>query len=249
MGRPTTDELELGRVAARQVAAELDHLGLLERLRRAGALDERLRIARDLHDGVLQGLAAAGMKLQAAVGTLDAASPEALARVHEVQQILADEQRELRAISRELKPSAAPSGTERDLAGRLREVCSRVSAQWDLAVDFHSPEPVPHVAAKLAQEACHLLHEALVNAARHGHARAARVELTPGAPGLRLVVEDDGEGFSFQGTYELEELASRKIGPLALRERVASLGGTLRLVSRREGTRLEIGLSLAAERI
>lgn len=55
--------------------------------------------------------------------------------------------------------------------------------------------------------------------------------------------------FPFQGTYELEELASRKIGPLALRERVASLGGTLRLASRREGTRLEIGLSLAAERI
>ncbi|MDW7708906.1 MAG: histidine kinase [Deferrisomatales bacterium] len=239
------DDLALGRAVARQVAAHLDQAHQVERLRRAAAWDERVRLARDLHDGVVQSLTAAALKVQAALGALGRRPEDVEARLREVQQILADEQRDLRAISRDLKPWASSPTVERDLARRLREVCERVEAHWGLRAVFQgSLNGLGAVPGSLAHETCRTLHEALVNAARHGRARIARVALAAGSPGYRLTVEDDGSGFSFRGAYELPELAARRMGPLALRERVAGLGGTLRVESHEGGARLEIGFPL-----
>lgn len=245
----TPDDLAVGSAVARQVAAHLERASRVESLRHAAVCDERIRLARDLHDGVVQSLAAAGLKVQAALSALEQRPEEAQARLGEVQRILADEQRDLRAISRDLQPSGSLPSIEPDLARRLGEVCERVSAHWGLQARFRAERnDLGAVPGSLAREACRVLHEALVNAARHGGARAARVLLEGGGPVLRLTVEDDGTGFSFRGTYELEELVARKMGPLALRERVAGLGGTLRIESREGGARLEIGFPLPERR-
>ncbi len=239
----TTDDLTLGHVVARQVEAHLDQVGLVEQLRAAAVSDERVRIARNLHDGVVQGLAAAGLKLDAARAAIPADPEAAATRIVEVQGILVEEQRGLRTISRGLGPGR-PGGGEVELAERVRATCQRVASQWDVAVAYDSPTPGARVPEPLAEEAARLVHEALVNAARHGRARTARVRATRQEAAVALAISDDGRGFPFEGVYDLPQLAAEARGPVALRERVASLGGTLRLTTGHRGVTLEITLPL-----
>src|SRR5207247_10314028 len=98
----TSNDLVLGEIIARQMAARMDHFYLVQRLHQAASLEERLRLARDLHDGLLQSLTAAALQLEAVRGLL-AEKPE-MARdcLLEVQRLIAAEQRDLRAIVREL---------------------------------------------------------------------------------------------------------------------------------------------------
>lgn len=240
------DDLTLGEVVGRQVLAELEQFRLQRAQVQGAAAEERLHLARDLHDGVVQALAAAGLKLEA-VHSLVAGDPAAArAAVREVQELLAEEQRGLRTIARALPvPRGIAAPPEPRLAARLAEVGERVQSQWGLAVALRAAPGLGTVPGALAQEVCRMVYEALVNAVRHGRACAARVEVERDGGELRVCVADDGRGFSFCGAFDLEELAARKIGPLALRERVASLKGRLRVESAPAGARLDIALPIA----
>ncbi|MHB8766575.1 MAG: sensor histidine kinase, partial [Deferrisomatales bacterium] len=186
--------------------------------------------------------AAACLKLDAVQASLPGDPVGARARIGEVHGILMEEQRGLRAISRRLGPRSAEEEPAGDLALRLAEVCERVGRQWEVAVDLQVRTPLTELPEPVAAGACRLVHEGLVNAARHG--AASRVQVEAGAEGgeLRLTVADDGRGFGFRGSYDLDELASRGVGPVALRERVKSLGGALRLSSGPHGVCLDISV-------
>ena len=114
-------------------------------------------------------------------------------------------------------------------------------------MEFRPEGTLGAVTQELAREASRIVHEALVNAARHGEASFVRLSVSRAAGELRLAVADNGRGLPFHGVYELAELVSRKIGPMALRERVRALGGTLRIDSSPSGARLDIGLPLPGE--
>lgn len=239
------DDLTLGEVVGRQVVSGLEQFRLQRAQVQGAAAEERLRLARDLHDGVVQALAAAGLKLEAVCSLAERDPAAARAGVREVQELLAEEQRGLRAIARGLPvPRGLAAPPEPRLAARLAEVGERVQSQWGIAVALRAAPGLGTVPGPLAQEVGRMLYEALVNAARHGRASEARVEVERHGGELRLCVADDGRGFSFRGSFDLGELAARKIGPLALRERVASLEGRLRVESAPGGARLDIALPI-----
>ncbi len=84
-----------------------------------------------------------------------------------------------------------------------------------------------------------------MNAARHADASAIGVVVEAGEGGLQLEIVDDGRGFPFRGTYDLNALNEMNRGPLTLKERVAELRGDLRLKSLETGSELSIRLPFA----
>jgi signal transduction histidine kinase len=241
--RPTSDDLVLGEVVAQQVTARMDQFRLMERLGAASETDARIRLARDLHDGLLQALTAAGLQIEAARNLMATDSEAAVERLHEVQRLLSAEQRDLRTLLRDLKPTGAPP-PETTLCGRLEELRRRVERQWGLRVMLEADETLGRLPRELAQDVRLMVHEAVVNAARHGRAKSVKVRAAARDGRVRIVVADDGRGLSFHGRREHAALSAGGGGPVSLWSRVDALGGTLTIDSSERGVHLEILLPL-----
>ena len=222
-----------------------DEVARLQRER--AAAEERMRLARDLHDGVLQSFTAIGLRVAAAARLLEGDAAAAAARLRELGRLVADEQRDLRFFIHELNPP--PGGAEGgpDLGARLGALAERVESEWRLRVDLDLgalPAPLPD---DLARDAYNLVREALMNALRHGEATAVDVRVARASDGaLAITVADNGRGFPFHGRYSAPQLEELGLGPRSLRERVAARRGSLSLASSDAGARLEIELPLPA---
>ena len=239
------DRLLLGEILAWQAASHLDRFYLLERLRASAALDERVRLARDLHDGIIQSLTVATLRLETFPRLLEKDPQEAGREVQRLQELLVAEQRELRSLVRELKPtSPAPLRSEGGLAARLDELQERMQSHWGLRMELSGNFREKALPGGTDRQIHRIIHEAVVNAARHAEASAVRVGLWVEERQVRVEVADDGRGFPFEGELDLPALLGAGLGPVSLRERIASLGGSLRLCSTRQGSRLDMTVPL-----
>lgn len=248
----TLDDLVLAEIVAGMMAARLDAYFLAQQLRQAAATEERIRLARDLHDGVLQSFTGVALRLAVIRRLLETDREAAAPALEEVQRILASEQRDIRFFIDELKPSTHP-GDETALDARLVELGRRMEREWDLHVDLtvealgKSPTGDRATSAALDRDIYHIVREALMNAARHGAASAARVGVTLASNDrVRVVVMDNGRGFAFSGRYSADDLARLDLGPKTLRDRVRALQGSLVLESGVGGAELDIVLPLAS---
>lgn len=232
------------------IAVMMAYMGFYEeRTRREIALlyaeavgtEERIRVARDLHDGVLQSLTGVGLRLAAVRSLLEKDPRAARESLESVQRLLTLEQRDLRFFIQELKPRPR-SQAEVSLVFRVTELVHRIELEWGLRAELSAgglEEPMPE---SLAREVYNVVREGLVNAARHGEASAVRLVIRRDGDRLSITVADNGRGFPFEGRLTHAELAEGTLGPRNLFERVASLGGSLELESGAAGARLEIDL-------
>lgn len=242
----TSDDLVLGQIVAAQAVAHLDHFYLLRRLQQAAVTQERVRLARDLHDGLLQSLTGTALQLEAVRRLLDGAAGPALERLRQVQESIVAEQRSLRAFIRELKPGPEPADpADASLGDRLATLARRLERLWDVAVDVRVTAVPADLPEGLAHDLCHIAQEALVNAARHGRASAIRLEVAAAGGRLGIRVADNGHGFAFTGRLDLEELTRMQQGPASLMERITARQGTLVIDSSSAGAVLEIDLPTA----
>ena len=242
----TLDDLVLGEVVSGVITARLDAYYLSEQLRQTAATEERIRLARDLHDGVLQSFTGVALRLEAVRRMMHEDRPAVLSALTEAQRILASEQRDVRFFIEELKPT----GRARDDAGlesRLTDLALRMDREWDLRVSLDlSALDAARVPATLGREVYHIVREALMNAARHGAATAVRVAVVASPPAaLRITISDNGRGFGFEGRYTFDELTRLDLGPKTLRERVRAMNGSLVLATATTGVELDVILPLA----
>jgi signal transduction histidine kinase len=238
------DDIAIVDIVARLVAARLDQLSVATRTRAAAVAQERLRVARDLHDGFLQSLTGASLQLEMTNRLIDTDPAAARERLRNVQELIAADQRELRALISGLRPDSQPP---RPMLGpRLEELAERFRRQWDVDVTITMQPPVPDLPDQLASEIYNLVSEGAVNAAKHSDASHIDVALHVTPDDVAMSVADDGKGFPFTGTYTLEQLDSERRGPVTLKERVAALGGDLVLHSTPQGSRVEIRIERAA---
>ena len=239
--RMTGDDLLLGDIVAHQVVSSMDQSLLSRRLRQAAAAEERIRLSRDLHDGVLQSLTGAALQLQTVQRLWEAEPDGARERVGAIQRLIADEQRNLRGFIRDsqLAPAGLTTGTEGLHAG-LRELVHRLEGLWGLRVTLQLDRLEEQSSDALTYDLCLIVQEALVNAARHAAASEVRVDVASGDGQVHLVVSDNGRGFPFLGDYDHAALMSLGIGPVMLKQRIKSLGGTLGIRSTPAGARLDI---------
>ncbi len=241
----TSDDLVVGGIVADHVIARLDHFYLVRRLQQAAALRERVRLARDLHDGLLQSLAGTALQLAGVRRTVVDDPAAAAARLDDIITAIAGEQRALRTFIRDLRPipplvTPAPSA----LRGKLDSLVARFSSQWNVAVEIRADRLPDGIPAAIEGEMLHIVHEALVNAARHGRASAVQVDVAVDASSMALRIADNGRGFPFTGRHDFTALMAANRGPRSLEERIASLGGTLSVDSSAAGACLEIRVPL-----
>lgn len=204
-----------------------DRTSLLRRTNSA-IESERNRIARDLHDGPVQGVSAASLSLEAALLMIGAGDVDRGAEVlAKVRKELADEADALRSLMSGLRP---PVLEERGLLPALREATTRFGIEQGVDADLVGSLPRP-LSADLETLAYRVVQEALTNAAKH--ARASRVvvsvEATPTS--LRVEIEDDGRGFDSAMTREF--LRQGRVGLASMRERVELANGTFVIRSTR----------------
>jgi signal transduction histidine kinase len=171
--------------------------------------------------------------------------PRIVERVRETQHLLTAAQRDLRALIEELRPG--PLRQEEaafNLAARLDELCERIERHWGLRVELRSGQVLSELAEGLGHEIYFIIHEAMINAARHAQASTVQMELSRQDNYLHIIVADDGRGFPFRGRYDLATLTAMQLGPRTLKERIASLGGALVVDSSESGARLDMTLPL-----
>jgi len=230
---------EGGRVFA--IAREMRHERERTARRRAraalkAAAAERARLRADLHDGLLQALTGASLKLATAIRLLETNLPSAQRQLANVAVLLQQEQRELRFLVEEMKEGWAPpqAGEQPSLKERLGELARRLHITWDIQLlSFVSGDGA--LPDALVRPVFGVIHEAVVNAARHGKATAATVQVRLGPDHTQLRISDNGRGLSFKGKLDNEQLHVRDQGPAVLKHRVWSLGGTLSVESCPQG--------------
>jgi signal transduction histidine kinase len=236
--------LSLTRVVAREVGTSLDQLEMSQQLREIAAREQRIRLARDLHDGVLQSLTGMRFELQGLATESLGDAPAVRNRLLALERALAIEQRELRLFIDELKPSPAPAANA--LMTRLQELRERVALEWKVPVTIRLNPPAVRLSDALEQAVPLMAHEAIVNALKY--ARPSRISIDINAVDglLTMAVSDDGCGFPFRGRYEHATLVKLDIGPVSLRERAMSLGGQMTIDSTETGSRVEIAVPVGA---
>jgi PAS domain S-box-containing protein len=197
-----------------------DRTSLLRRTNSA-IESERNRIARDLHDGPVQGVSAASLSLEAALLMIGAGDVDRGVDVlSKVRKELADEADALRALMSGLRP---PVLEERGLMPALREAVTRFGLEHGVETDLVGTLPRP-MSADLETLAYRVVQEALTNAAKHARAGSVVVSVESTATSLRVEVEDDGRGFDSAMTREF--LRQGRVGLASMRERVELANGT-----------------------
>jgi signal transduction histidine kinase len=196
-------------------------------LRRLGLMDERERIAKELHDGIIQSLFAVGMGLQATAQLTG--SPETAIRIEGAVGELDRVIRDLRNYIFGLRPGIL---ADRQLDQALRELGESIQSRSEVRVRVDVDAELAAGISSRSHEIVQLTREALSNVARHAQARNAVVSLTRKSNTAVLTIEDDGVGFEVQGE-------SAGNGLRNMRERASAMGGSLRVTSKAgKGTRL-----------
>jgi signal transduction histidine kinase len=192
-----------------------------QELRRLEVLEERERIAKELHDGVIQALFAVGMSLQgAAAMTLD---HELATRLENSVEDIDRTIRDLRNYIFGLRPGIL---ADRQLDQALRELCIEFEDKSGVVTVADIDEGVAAELASVAADVVQLTREALSNIGRHAGAATCRVTLRRDRDHRDAVLEvdDDGRGFD-------PETVKLGMGLANLRDRVEAMGGTFVLVS------------------
>ncbi|MFI5912412.1 sensor histidine kinase [Dactylosporangium sp. NPDC051541] len=228
-------ELELMRDLARHagVAVHAVHLtGDLQRSRErlvTAREEERLRLRRDLHDGLGAALAGIAFRLDATAIVMRTDPADAAELLKQVRADLAGALSEIRQLVDGLRPP------ELDALGLVEAVRSNAMRLSDI-FEVHVPEPLPPLPAAVEVAAYRIAAEAVTNVLRHSGATRCTVTLRPGA-GLELDIEDDGRGIA---------TTRPGFGLRSMRERAAELGGECRIEPRDPGpgTRISVRLPL-----
>ncbi|HXF36184.1 MAG TPA: PAS domain-containing sensor histidine kinase [Actinomycetota bacterium] len=182
---------------------------------------ERNRIARDLHDGPVQGVSAASLSLEAALLMIRAGeTQEGMELLSKVRQELAEEADNLRRLMSGLRP---PLLEERGLVPALREMLSRFGTDQGIETEFSGttsgeiPEDLETLAYRVVQEA-------LSNIGKHAGATKVTVSVEVDGGQLRVEVADDGKGFDAAKSRDF--LRMGRVGLASMRERVELANGT-----------------------
>jgi len=236
----TSDVSPAAEVVAREIGNSLDRLYVAERMRQLALREDRMRVSRDLHDGVLQALTGIRLELQD-VAEDCAAQPPAHDRLLAAERALATEQRELRRFIDGLKPEVPqPREPGGPLVATLRDLTARLSIEWKTPITLRVGPPDLSVEQPLANPLRLMVHEAVINALKHGHPSRVAVAIEAMDTGLSVTVTDDGRGFPFRGRLDHDALMRSDAAPVTLRDRVAALNGRIAIDSGARGARVEI---------
>ncbi|MEW6636556.1 MAG: GAF domain-containing sensor histidine kinase [Actinomycetota bacterium] len=230
------DELRLLHTIGDLLGIAVERARLADESGRLGALEERNRLAREIHDTIAQGLTAAALQLESADALLDADREKARTAIERALSLTRSNLEEARRSVLDLR--AAPL-EGRPLAKALRSLVDRWETETGVTarlLSVNAARPLPPGVEVALYRICQ---EALNNVARHADAGRATVRLVATPERVSLAVEDDGRGF------DPSRVPEGRHGLLGMRERAEALGGTLAVRSAPgRGTKVEAAAPL-----
>jgi two-component system NarL family sensor kinase len=232
----TDDELRLLNTVGDMLSIAIERAQLFAHSIQLGAVEERNRLAREIHDTLAQSLAGITLQLETADALLE---PQPETARQAVQKALSLSRASLEEARRSVLDLRAVSLERQSLAEALEALAQQYATEWKLKVRFEAvggdhPLPVRVEAAiyRMAQEA-------LTNVVRHAEAEHLFVRYVATSEQVELVIEDDGQGFN------PDEIPKDRFGLVGMNERTRLLGGSLDICSEPGGgTRLEIRIPL-----
>jgi signal transduction histidine kinase len=223
---------------ANLVAPSVYNVYLLRRLRSRAAAVERARVARELHDGVVQSLHAIAFRLYALRTRSSVAAAEREQELLDVQQLVQNEAANVRHLIQQLEPL---DFDPRHLVDFLAGMVTRYRQDTGIGAQFVCDVPEVNLPPSICREIAGILREALANVRRHSGAQNVLVRVSRQRGGWVLTIEDDGRGFEFSGRFSHAELEEFRRGPLVIKQRVRAIEGELTIISKPgQGARLEI---------
>jgi signal transduction histidine kinase len=227
-------QAELAQAYARQKAITEQNIRLHEQAQQLAVLEERQRIARELHDSVSQALYGIGLGARTAHALLDRDPDKAAEPIEYILSLAEGGLAEMRALILELRPDSL----EREgLVSALSKQAAALCARHGLEVETVLGEE-PDLALEAKEGLYRIAQEALNNTIKHAQASRVVIRLQEDSGEIVLSVQDDGVGFDPQDEYP------GHMGLHTMRERVERLGGTLHIESAPgQGTRTRVTLS------
>ena len=228
MGADEFSEQDQALAEALAVAAgiAIENTRLHERVRVLSVLNDRDRIARDLHDRVIQRIFAVGMSLQGA--TRMSEQNQILERVNKAVDDLDTTITEIRTAIFELGDKAMSGGLRQSVLELTEEMASSLGARPEVTFDGAIDNAISQV---IADSLLAVLREALTNAGKHAKATSYNVTISVDADVL-LEVGDNGRGIELPGSF------GAGLGLVNIRSRAQRLGGSLEILTGEDGTRL-----------
>ncbi len=215
---------ELGQLAQdlNRMALQVQHL--LTTRQQLASLEERQRVARDLHDSVKQQAFALTLLIGAAQSRLPDDIASAQGSLNKAGDLADQIRQELTAVLQQLRPVALVG---QGLQAALRDSIGQWSQQTGVACEFQVAEApeMPVLDPEIEEALFRVVQEALANAARHSQASQVWVQLEQGTEQVRLSISDNGKGFA------VEQAAGSGHGLANMCDRVEVCGGTLHISS------------------
>lgn len=224
------DTTRLFSALTQRASLSIANMELFEQTKDLAVMEERNRLARDLHDSAKQKAFAALAQLGAARGTLNGNGNRASLHLVEAENLVSDVIQELTFLVQEIYPIALQ---EKGLGPALRDYIYEWENRNDMTVQLihrnHQRLPL-----EVEQALYRVTQEALANVARHSRARRVDISLVYNGDSVQLSLADDGNGFD-------ANVKTYGMGLRSIRERVSSIHGTLQIQSAPgHGTRILI---------
>jgi two-component system NarL family sensor kinase len=236
----SSEDLRLLYTVGDLLSIAIERARLFARRAESGAAEERIRLAREIHDTLAQGLTGIALQLETADALLDGeAEKERIQRA--VKQALALAQANLEEARRSVLDLRAAPLEGRSLGQALEELASRMQSESSIPVSCQVSGGAFPLPSRVELGLYRIAQEGLNNVARHARASQAWLELTITPQQVCLVVQDDGQGFDPQSLASRQETLPGHFGLTGLNERARLIGGRLELCSQvGKGTRLEV---------
>ena len=240
--RFTKSDLRWFEHVVRHIGPPLENVFLMRHLRARAVEAERSRMSRDLHDGILQTLLSLNIQLDVLRHKFPWTPEQAGVELQNLQKTVQLESQELRRMVTELRPIRVESADMRELMLGFAE---RYKMESNLAVDLFIEDRDLRIPDRVCRELFQIYRESLNNIKKHAKATHVVVKLGQDEAKVSLVVDDNGQGFSFSGEFASEELDRLRLGPISIKERTRSVGGTLTVESNPgHGARLTVEIPL-----
>ncbi len=234
-------DLETLETVAFQVASAIESARLLRKTREMAIVDERTRLARDMHDGIAQNLAYLLIQVDRCLGLTPSGS-KLEQQLESIGELLEKNIEDLRRNIFDLRPVELEGES---LAAVLENFVQEFGRRWNLKTECRMENRVDSVAPAVESVLYRVLQEALSNARRHANCTQVQVTLSARQPWLMLSIVDDGQGFDYTLPENTPANRSQGLGLISMRERVDNVGGHFKLSSAAgRGTRIEAWLPL-----
>ncbi len=214
------EDLQLLYTVGDLLSIAVERARLYARSTRLGAVEERNRLAREIHDTLAQGLTATTLQLESADALLEAGSPPERSR-EPLRRALSLTQSNLEEARRSVLDLRATPLEGRSLSGALKVLVERWEAETGVGARYAAVNGARPLPPRVEVALYRICQEALANVARHAGAGRVNVRLVATPEQVRLVVEDDGRGFDASGA------PGERHGLVGMNERTRMLGGSL----------------------